>query len=67
MTVTRKSKLQPIELPNGASVVCKHDFLAIRQCTDGTWVHVFSRLVRCRGEHTQRSKVIYVAEPYILL
>jgi hypothetical protein len=66
MTITRKSTPKPIELPNGAVVVCKHDFLAIRQTIDGTWVHVYNRLVVCRGEDTQRSKVIYHAEPYRL-
>lgn len=64
--ILRKYARKPVELPNGAKVVCRHCFLAILKTVQGPYVHVFNGHVRCRGEDTQRSKVIYVAEPYIL-
>ena len=74
MTITRRrhgprwnhGPLVPIELDNGAKVVCKHDMLAINQTGLGRWVHIHNRQYLCRPAYGGRPAGPYVAEPYIL-
>jgi hypothetical protein len=77
MTITRKSaRLTPIEMPNGAVVVCKHDMLAIVQRGHGgsgqmqaephQWLHAHNGQRLCRPAYGGRPAGPYVAEPYII-
>lgn len=59
MTVARKRVLYPIELPNGAKVVCRHCFLSIAQAA-GLWLHVFNRQRLCNPAQPRG----YDAAPY---
>jgi hypothetical protein len=62
--ITRKSMVKPVELANGAKVVCRHCFLAIGFRVQ--WHHLYNRQVLCRPAHGRRPAGPYVAEPYIL-
>lgn len=64
VTVTRKSPLKPIELPNGAVVCCKHDFLPIAK-RGGVWLHIYNGEHLCRPACGGRPAGPYVAEPYM--
>jgi hypothetical protein len=65
--ITRKMRNRiPVELPNGANVVCRHCFLALFWNGQDGWRHIYSLLVQCRPAHGGRPAGPYVAEPYIL-